>query len=92
MPYVLVHQATADYTQWRKVFDAAAPMRAEAGCTDALVLQEQADPHKLVILFEFEDLDRAQQYIENPQLKQAWQRAAVEGDSEIHLLTQPGDA
>ncbi|WP_051298270.1 putative quinol monooxygenase [Arthrobacter castelli] len=92
MPYVLVQQATDNYHQWKQTFDSAAEMRAEAGCVSALVLQGSADPNELVILFEFEDLDRARRYIQSPQLEQAWERAAVRPGTQIRLLTRPDSA
>lgn len=91
MPYVLVHQQTTDYARWKQAFDNAAGMRADAGCIDTLVLQDRRDPQKLTILFEFEDLDRAQRYIDDPKLRTAWRQASVKGETEIHLLTPPGN-
>lgn len=77
MPHLLVQQRFEEFARWKAVFDRLAPTRAEATCRSAAVFRNLEDPHEVVVLFEFEDLARARQYMGSAELRGAWRDAGV---------------
>lgn len=77
MPHVLVRQRFEEFDRWRKGFESLGPARAEAGCRSTAVFRNRQDPHEVVVLFEFEDLERARRHMGSEALRNAWQEAGV---------------
>lgn len=87
MPHLLVRQQFDDYDRWKAAYDSQADRRAAASCTSAQVLRNDADPHEVLVLFEFTDMDKAREYIASPDLRAAWADAGVRGTSEKLSVT-----
>lgn len=83
MPHVLVRQRFEEFERWRAGFESLGPVRAEAGCRQTAVFRNRQDPHEVLVLFEFEDLERARGHMGSEALREAWHRAGV---------TDPGSA
>ncbi|WP_433167147.1 antibiotic biosynthesis monooxygenase family protein [Kribbella sp. CA-247076] len=77
MPHVLVRQRFEEFEKWKKGFESLAATRAEAGCRSTNVFRNRQDPHEVVVLFEFDDLERAVQHMKSDALRAAWQEAGV---------------
>ena len=77
MPHVLVHQRISEFDRWKEVFDRLGPARAAASCRSAAVFRNREDPREVVVLFEFDDLARARQYVGGTELRRAWADAGV---------------
>ena len=91
MAHILVHEKVKDFASWKATFDSNAEMRSNAGSTGGLVLQSADDPNEVVILLEWEDLDRAREFAASAGLKEAMERAGVVGDAHIHVLEQAAE-
>ena len=74
MSHVLVRITVRDYAKWRSVFDQVSNLRK----TDS--------PNEVTLLFEWPDLEKARQYFQSDALRQAMQRAGVQGRPDITYL------
>ncbi|MEO5794242.1 MAG: antibiotic biosynthesis monooxygenase [Rhodoferax sp.] len=85
MDYVLIIHAVQDYSAWKKVFDAAAAIRKEAGERSYQVLRYQADANKIVHFSQWESIAQARQFFESPRLVEIRKQAGVEAPEFIYL-------
>lgn len=58
MPYMLLRERYDDYGKWRGSFDELAYSRKVASCTGAQVFRNLGDPEELVVLLEFDDIEK----------------------------------
>jgi len=86
MPHVLVQQRIEGFDRWKKVFDDLGPVRAEASCRGTALFRNRQDPHEVVVLFEFDDLARAQAHMGSPALRAAWREAGVTDPGTVTVL------
>jgi quinol monooxygenase YgiN len=85
MPYVLIIHEVADYPAWKKVFDAAATIRREAGERSYQVLKYQDNPNRIVHFSAWTSLDAARRFFESPRLVQIRREAGVKSPEFIYL-------
>ncbi len=91
MPYLLERHKVRDYDRWRAVFDADATDREATGCRGSRVFRNADDPEEVVVLFEWDTLERARQRIESATLSQKFEEAGVSGgigQTEFYLLEE----
>jgi hypothetical protein len=88
MIQVLVHHEVADYQRWRAVFDAALDFRHEGGEQSCRIFRMGSNPNDLTLLFDWDDLEKAQRYITCGELKKKMQEAGVLGVPEVHYLAE----
>lgn len=81
MSYLLIRQRFVDYEQWRGAYDDMADTRAEFGLRTVVLTRNRADRNEIVVLFEFDDPARVEEYVKGPGLAQAWRRGGVVPDS-----------
>jgi quinol monooxygenase YgiN len=86
MSYMLVQHEVEDFARWKAVFDSKVDLRKANGEISAQIFHDAQDPNKLTLLFEWDSLDRARQYAQNPALKAAMQEAGVIVAPTIHFL------
>jgi quinol monooxygenase YgiN len=85
MPHVLIIHEVADYPAWKKVFDAAAGIRKEAGERSYQVLKYQSDANKIVHLSVWTSHADARAFFESPKLVQIRKEAGVKSPDFIYL-------
>ena len=85
---VLVHHKIADYQKWRVTFDASIAFRQQGGEESCRIFQNPEDPHKLILLFEWESAERARHFLSSPELQSRMQQAGVVGPPEIEFLNE----
>jgi len=90
MPFVLVRHKVQDFAQWKPFFDADAPVRQQVGLRDKLVLRNADDPQEVVILFETDDLGKAREFAQAPQLKEVMEKAGVIDRPDMYFLENAG--
>jgi heme-degrading monooxygenase HmoA len=88
MPYVLVRHKVEDYVKWKLVFDDHGATRKASGFRGHHLFRNGDDPNELVILFEVDDVERARQFCQSEDLRQAMQRAGVSDQPDIYLLDE----
>jgi quinol monooxygenase YgiN len=85
MQHVLIIHEVADYPAWKKVFDAAAGIRKEAGERSYQVLKFEADANKLVHFSAWTSIADAKAFFESPRLVKIRQEAGVKAPEFFYL-------
>jgi quinol monooxygenase YgiN len=88
MPYLLIRHKVADYSKWKPIYDQHATTRKTSGGQGAQLFRNATDPNELVILFEWDDLERARQFAQSEDLRQAMQQAGVADQPDIYFLEE----
>jgi heme-degrading monooxygenase HmoA len=86
MPYLIVRHKVEDYAKWKPVFDAHGATRQAKGSKGGRLFRNADDPNETVILFEWDDLEKARQFAQSDDLRQAMQRAGVADRPDVYFL------
>ena len=86
MPYLLIHHKVEDYATWKPAFDEHGTARRDAGSEGGYLFRSADDPNDLFIVLEMDDLDKAREFVQSDDLRQAMQNAGVAGPPDIHYL------
>jgi heme-degrading monooxygenase HmoA len=86
MPTVIIRHKVADYGVWRPVFDEQGMLRRANGCQDGQIFRSADDPSEVVILLEWDDLERARLFVDSDDLREAMSRAGVTDRPDIWFL------
>jgi len=86
MSYMLAQHEVEDFAAWKAVFDSVADLRRTNGEKSAMILHDAENPNKLTLLFEWDSIENARSYAQNPALKEAMQRAGVTGPPTFYFL------
>ncbi len=84
--YVMIRHSVQDYSEWKNEYDAHEPSRVAAGLTEKHLLQVADDPDTVTLIFEAEDLKRAEEFSTSDDLRVAMQRAGVVGRPDTYFL------
>jgi heme-degrading monooxygenase HmoA len=88
MPYLLVRHKVQDYAKWKPVFDEHSATRKVSGSQGGRLFRNAHDPNETVVLFEWDDLEKARQFAQSQDLQQAMQRAGVADQPDIYFLEE----
>ena len=88
MPYLLIRNKVADYSRWRPMFDEHGMVRKANGSKGARVFRSSSDSNDLIILCEWDDLNRARQFTDSDDLRQVMQKAGVSGKPDLYFLEE----
>jgi heme-degrading monooxygenase HmoA len=88
MPYVLIRHTVADYATWKPVYDEHANTRKASGSKGARLFRNANNPQEMLILLEWDDLEKARQFTQSAELRQAMQRAGVTDQPDIYFLEE----
>ena len=91
MPDVLVRHKVEDYATWKPIFDEHGATRKAGGSKGGHLFRSADDPNELVILFEWDDLEKARQFVQSEDLREAMQRAGVADQPDIYFLDKIED-
>ncbi len=86
MATLIVTHRVSNYDSWKSVYDAHTGARKEAGITAAKVHRDHADPNLVTIVMSAPTVDTAKAFAGSPDLKQAMQKAGIDGPPEIRFL------
>jgi quinol monooxygenase YgiN len=86
MAVSLVLHRVADYDAWRKVYDSVADMQNNGGVTQQSVHRMAGDPDNVLVICHFGDVETAKAFFASPDLKDAMQRAGVQGEPRIEYF------
>jgi len=76
-----------EYPAWRKVYDEVEPLRAKHGCTAQRVMRLPDDGNELFVTHDFPTAEQAGSFAQDPALRDAMDRAGVEGAPRIEIFT-----
>ena len=85
MQFVLIIHEVAAYAAWKKVFDAAAEIRRNAGERSYQVLKYQNDPNRIVHFSMWTSIEDARSFFESPKLVKIRAEAGVKSPEFIYL-------
>jgi heme-degrading monooxygenase HmoA len=88
MPYLIIRHKVEDYAKWKPVFDAHGATRQANGSKGGRLFRNADDPNETVILFEWDDLEKARQFAQSDDLRQAMQRAGVADRPDVYFLEE----
>ena len=88
MAYMFVRHSVQDYEVWKSVFDSVSDLRRSSGEESYQILREDNGSDGLVALFQWDNLDNARKYASSPELREAMQRAGVQGKPDILFLEE----
>lgn len=88
MPYVLVRHKVEDYAKWKPVFDEHGASRKASGSKGGYLFRNADDPNELVILLEVNDLEKARQFVQSEDLREAMQRGGVSDQPDVYFLNE----
>jgi heme-degrading monooxygenase HmoA len=88
MPHILVRAKFEDYARWKPVFDEHAATRKASGSKGGLVFRNANDPNELVVLLEWENLEKAYQFAQSANLREAMQRAGLADQPNVYFLEE----
>ena len=86
MPAMLVRHKVVDYDAWRPVFDEDEVTRRANGSQGGRIYRSANDPNEIVILLEWDDLERARLFADADDLHEAMARAGVTDQPDIFFL------
>lgn len=85
--YMLVRHKVSNFTTWKQGYDAHSPKRAEAGVTEKYLLRGSQAPNEVVVLFEVQDIGRAQAFAESADLREVMHNLGVVDKPDVYFLT-----
>lgn len=91
MPYLLIRHTVEDYARWKPHFDQHSIIRQNNGCRGGLLFRDANKPNELVILFEWDNLERARLFSQSQDLREIMRRAGVIGQPEVSFLEKVED-
>lgn len=86
MPSILVKHTVQDFVKWKKAFDEHAEIRQKFGSQGGKVFQTAGNPNEVTIVLHWDNLQKAKEFAESPELKTAMQNAGVTGLPQIQFL------
>ncbi len=87
MVRMFVRPQVADYPTWRAAYDSIDGERKELGVTAHAVYQSVADRNDVTVSHDFDSREAAEAFTSSPVLRDAMQRAGVQGKPEIWFTT-----
>lgn len=88
MASMLVQHKVKDFNEWKKVYDSVFDLRKSNGELSDSIYRDASDPNSLTIMFKWDSLENAQKYAQSPELKEAMQKAGVDGQPKISFLNK----
>lgn len=90
MPTLLIRHRVADYPAWKTGFDEHGITRRASGSRGGRLFRDAADPNEVLILLEWDDLDRARLFADSDDLREAMTWSGVTGEPDIWFLEEAG--
>jgi opacity protein-like surface antigen len=83
-----IHHEVADYSAWRKVYDAFAGGQRKLGVTRQAVYQSIENPNDVTVTHDFRTTEKAKAFLSSPEVKSTMDKAGVKGTPKIWITTQ----
>lgn len=86
MAYLLIRHKVKDFSKWKPVFDEHGSMREKSGSKGGYLFRNADNPEELVIIFKWNEMEKARQFANSEDLKKAMKRAGVADEPDIYFL------
>jgi heme-degrading monooxygenase HmoA len=74
---MIVQHQVADFAEWKSIFDEAFATRESVGETAFKILQNPEDENSVTVVFQWDTLERAKAFAEDPVLENGMRAAGV---------------
>lgn len=88
MPFLLIRHQVKDVAAWQRVFDEEAGTRRAHGAQRERLFRAASAPNELWLLLEWDDLFRAELYVQSDELRDALERAGVTDRPDYWYFTE----
>lgn len=88
MPALLIRLRVTDYGTWRSAFDEQDAVRRAHGCQRGLLFRGVGDEDEMVILLDWDEVDRAWMFAQSDDLQATLRRADVADKPDLWLLSE----
>ncbi len=88
MVYLLVRHKVKDYSKWKTVFDEHAATRKASGSRAGRLFRNADNPDETVILFEWENIEKARKFARSEDLQKTMQQAGVSDKPDVYFLEE----
>ncbi len=88
MPYMLVRHKIEDYAMWKPIYDQHANTRKASGSKKAHLFRNADNPNEIIIMYEWDDLDKARIFTRSEDLIKTMQKAGVIDKPDIYFLEE----
>ena len=85
MATIVVLHRVRDYGAWREVYDGFADFQRSSGVVEKSVHRAKDDPNNVLVLHRFNTMGDAESFLASSELREAMQRAGVEGEPRIEF-------
>jgi hypothetical protein len=89
MTYLVCRNRVADFSRWKAVFSSHAQAHRDAGLRLVNLWRDAAEPNNVFFLFEVGSVEKAREFISNPDAAKAGESSGVI-DSEYHFVEDAG--
>ena len=86
MPTVLIRHHVTNFDLWKAVFDEDEVARRANGSQGGRLFLSSSDPNEVLILLEWDDLDRARLFADSDDLREVMTRGGVNDQPDIWFL------
>jgi hypothetical protein len=90
MPALLIRHHVADFDSWKEGFDGDALTRQANGSRGGWIFRDAADPNVILVLLEWDDIERARLFVASDNLVEVITRSGVVGEPAILFLEEVG--
>ena len=88
MTHLFVRHKVADYDAWKAAFDSFEETRKASGEKSFQILHPDNEPNDLVLLFEWDNLANARNFMASEELKTRMQEGGVIEEPQIQFLNE----
>ncbi len=86
MAHLAVRHKVRDYAAWKVVFDEFAPTRRDGGEITYQIYHVDDDRNHIIVLMEWDSIDKAKAFAGSDALRGAMEKAGVEGEPVIFFM------
>jgi heme-degrading monooxygenase HmoA len=87
---ILVRHTVKDYDAWRLIYDNDADRRKVGGCTGTHVFRNAKDGNEVIINLQWDSVENAQKFLDNPDTPAAMAAAGVVGQPDVWFVEDAG--
>ena len=89
MAHVLIRHTVESYAKWRPLFNEQAALREANGAMgEPMVFRSGDNPFEVLVLIEWEELEKARKFAVSDELKAALEESGVSDEPTVTFLTQ----
>ena len=88
MPALLLRHKVTDYAAWEPIFREQDATRRAHGCRGVRPFRNASNPNEMLILLEWDDLERARLFAQSDDLREAMTRAGVVDEPDLWFLEE----